>query len=69
MPDLKPCKCGGIPEIRETYDTLRICCPKCGKATPVMFGDYYDEGFMTATYMKIQVAEWSKIAGEDSANG
>lgn len=64
MPDLKPCKCGGTPEIKETWDTLRICCPKCGKTTPVIFGDYYDEAFMFAAYGNRAVEEWNRRADD-----
>lgn len=63
MNELKPCPfCGGTPEVRETYDTLRICCPNCGKTTPVIFGDYDDEGFMFATYGEDAIEAWNRMA-------
>lgn len=57
---LAPCKeCGTLPEIDETYDTLRIVCPKCGNSTRQEYGDYYDEAFMWATYGNILSKEWN----------
>lgn len=65
MAELKPCPfCGGTPEIRETFDTLRICCQKCGKTTPVIFGDYYDEGFMIVMYGDKAIEEWNRMADD-----
>lgn len=66
MVDLKPCSCGCVPEIEETWDTLKIFCPNCGKTTPVFFGDYYDEAFMLATYGKQAAEEWNRLVGEEN---
>jgi hypothetical protein len=43
MRELKPCKCGAIPTIRETSDTLQIVCGNCGKTGELILGDYYEE--------------------------
>lgn len=66
--ELKPCSCSGIPEIKETWDTLRICCPKCGKTTPVFFGDYYDEAYMLAIHGEEASEEWNRRAAEKEAD-
>ena len=58
------CKCGGVPEIVETYDTLQIVCKACGLSSTRYFGDYYDEGFMSATYAKEAIAEWNRTVKE-----
>lgn len=61
MAELKRCSvCGETPEIRETFDTLRICCTNCGKTTPVIFGDYYDEGFMFDMYGDKAIEAWEE---------
>ena len=65
MDDLKPCSCGCVPEIEETWDTLKIFCPNCGKTTPVFCGDYYDEACMLATQGKKAAEEWNRLAREE----
>lgn len=62
---LKLCNCGGFPKIEETWDKLRIYCPKCGKTIPTIYGDYYDEAFMFATYGERAIKEWNRRAGEE----
>lgn len=69
MAELKPCPfCGGTPEIREKFDTIRICCPKCGKTTPVIFGDYYDEGFMIGVYGDKAIEAWNRMVKDGKAD-
>lgn len=58
------CKCGCAPEIVETYDTLQIVCKSCGLSSDRYFGDYYDEGFMYATYAEKAIAEWNRMVKE-----
>ena len=58
------CKCGHIPRIIETYDTLQIVCDSCGLSGTEYFGDYYDEGFMLSTYAEEAIAEWNEIMKE-----
>ena len=58
------CKCGFPPEIVETYDTLQIVCKSCGLSGTKYFGDYYDEGFMAATYAEEAIEEWNRMVKE-----
>ena len=58
------CKCGGPPEIVETYDTLQIICKSCGLSGTKYFGDYYDEGFMSSVYAKKAIEEWNGMVKE-----
>lgn len=58
---LKPCKCGRIPEIVETFDTLQVIC-SCGECGEKFYGDYYDESFMFATYGGAAIEEWNRRA-------
>ena len=69
MVDLKLCSCGCVPEIAETWETLRVFCPNCAKTTHVFFGDYYDEAFMLATYGKQAAEEWNRRVGEENDYG
>lgn len=55
------CKCGCVPEIVETYDTLQVVCKSCGLASTKYFGDYYDEGFMLQEYAREAIEEWNKM--------
>lgn len=49
--ELKTCPfCGGEAEISTTYDTEWIECAVCHARSPVLVGDYYDEGFMDGRY-------------------
>ena len=61
MAELKPCKCGAIPTIRETFDTLQIVCGNCGKTGKLILGDYYDESFMFNIYSKQAIDDWNRI--------
>ena len=36
---LHSCRCGGKPEMIETYDTLQIVCPVCGRRGPLFSGE------------------------------
>lgn len=36
---LKSCICGGTPQMIETYDTLQIVCPVCGRRGPLFSGE------------------------------
>lgn len=63
MADLKPCKCGAIPEIEEGYDTLQIVCHSCGEKGELFFGDYYDEAFMMSTYGAQAIKAWNRRDG------
>ena len=58
--ELKPCRCGAIPKIEETYDTLQIVCKNCGEKGQVFVGDYYDEAFMMDTYGELAISEWNR---------
>ena len=60
MEELKPCKCGSIPEIEEDYDTLQVVCHRCGGKGKLFFGDYYDEAFMMSTYGEQAILEWNR---------
>lgn len=57
-------KCGGKPEIKVGYDTLQIVCESCGFAGNKYCGDYYDEGFMMATYGGMAIKAWNKYERE-----
>ena len=58
------CKCGCVPEIVETDDTLQVVCKSCGLSSTKYFGDYYDEGFMAAIYAEEAIAEWNRMVKE-----
>ena len=60
MSELKHCKCGAMPEIIETYDTLQIVCKNCGTSTETVVGDYYDEAFMMVAYGQQMIQDWNR---------
>lgn len=57
--ELKPCRCGNIPKIIETYDTLQVVCD-CGEKGYFYVGDYYDEAFMLNMYGDLAIDDWNK---------
>lgn len=61
---LKLCKCGELPDFKQTLYTLQIVCGNCGECGKVFYGDYYDEGFMLTSYGKEAVEEWNRRVSE-----
>lgn len=57
--ELKPCKCGATPKIKEGYDTLQIVCEHCGEKGKLFVGDYYDEAFMLNIYGDEAIEDWN----------
>ena len=59
--DLRPCCCGGTPIYAEGYDTLSVQCPRCGRHTDTIYGDYYDEAFMLEIYKEQAADMWNRL--------
>lgn len=58
---LQSCSCGGKPIYVEGYDTLSVQCPRCGRHTETIYGDYYDEAFMLDTYKEQAADMWNRL--------
>ena len=58
---LRPCRCGRTPIYVEGYDTLSVQCPRCGRHTDTIYGDYYDEAFMLEIYKEQAADMWNRL--------
>lgn len=59
--ELRKCRCGGTPIYVEGYDTLFVQCPRCGRHTETIVGDYYDESFMMEYYQTQAAEMWNQM--------